>query len=108
MRELRAAADLEDGMEKHPVTPGSIVPLRELLGDLLLEVGQPAVALAEYERSLKSAPNRFRTLYGAAKAANAAGDHAKAKHYFRQLTRLAGNADTPLPEVTEATAYLAR
>lgn len=108
VRELRAAADLEDGMEKHPVTPGSIVPLRELLGDLLLEVGQPAVALAEYERSLKSAPNRFRTLYGAAKAANAAGDHAKAKHLFRQLTRLAGNADTPLPEVTEATAYLAR
>ena len=108
VRELRAAADLEDGMEKHPVTPGSIVPLRELLGDLLLEIGQPAAALAEYERSGKSAPNRFRTVYGAAKAANASGDPAQAKHYFRQLTRLASNADTPLPELTEATAYLAR
>ena len=82
VRELRAAADLEDGMEKHPVTPGSIVPLRELLGDLLLEVGQPAIALAEYERSLKSAPNRFRTLYGAAKAANAAGDRATGQTLF--------------------------
>ncbi|WP_245525473.1 hypothetical protein [Mesorhizobium sp. M00.F.Ca.ET.216.01.1.1] len=108
LRELRAAADLEDGMQKHPVTPGSIVPLRELLGDLLLEIGQPGAALAEYERSLKSAPNRFRTLYGAAKAANAAGDPAKAKQYFGELTRLAGNADTPLPELAEATAYLAR
>ena len=108
VRELRAAADLEDGMEKHPVTPGSIVPLRELLGDLLLETGQPDAAFVEYERSLKSAPNRFRTLYGAAKAANAAGDRAKAKHYFEKLSELASKADTPLPELTEATAYLAR
>ena len=95
-------------MEKHPVTPGSIVPLRELLGDLLLETGQPDAAFVEYERSLKSAPNRFRTLYGAAKAANAAGDRAKAKHYFEKLSELASKADTLLPELTEATAYLAR
>jgi hypothetical protein len=108
LAELRAAADLEDGMEKHPVTPGSIVPARELLGDLLLETGQPGAALAEYERSLKSAPNRLRTLYGAAKAAGAAGDRAKAKQYFGELTKLARKADTPLPELAEATAYLAR
>ncbi|MGE5269310.1 MAG: hypothetical protein ACM3JG_06505, partial [Thiohalocapsa sp.] len=108
LRKLRAAADLEDGMQKHPVTPGSIVPIRELLGDLLLETGESGAALAEYERSLKSAPNRFRTLYGAAKAANAAGDRAKAKQYFGELARLAGGADTPLPELAEATAYLAR
>jgi len=95
-------------MEKHPVTPGSIVPLRDLLGDILLETGQPDAALVEYERSLKSAPNRFRTLYGAAKAANAAGDRAKAKQYFEKLIRLAAKADTSLPEVAEATAYLAR
>ena len=95
-------------MEKHPVTPGSIVPLRELLGDLLLEVGQPAAALAEYERSLDSAPNRFRTLYGAAKAADSAGDHAEAKRYFRQLAQLGSKADTARPELAEATAYLAR
>ena len=66
------------------------------------------VALVECKRSLKSAPNRFRTLYGAAKAADAAGDRAKAKHYFRQLNRVADKADTPLPELAEATAYLAR
>lgn len=108
VRELRAAADLGDGMEKHPVTPGSVVPLRELLGDLLLEIGQPDTALVEYERSLKSAPNRFRTLYGAAKAANAAGDRAKAKQYFEKLSELARMADTPLPELAEATAFLTR
>jgi tetratricopeptide (TPR) repeat protein len=106
VRELRAAADLEDSMDKHPVTPGSIVPLRELLGDLLLELGQPDAALAEYERTLASAPNRYRTLYGAAKAADAAGDRTKARRYFQQLAQLASNADTPRPELTEAAAYL--
>jgi hypothetical protein len=109
VRELRAAADLEDAMEKHPVTPGSIVPLRELLGDLLLEQGKPDTALAEYRRSLAVAPNRFRSLYGAARAAAAAGDPAAAKGYYRQLAAFAGKADTPpRPELAEATAYLGR
>jgi tetratricopeptide (TPR) repeat protein len=108
VREMRAAADLEDAMDKNNVTPGSIVPLRELLGDLLLEQGQPGAALAEYKRALAGAPNRFRSLYGAAKAAEAAGDHAEAKRYFRQLAQLAGKADTPRPELAEATVYLAR
>jgi tetratricopeptide (TPR) repeat protein len=106
LRELQAAADLEDSMDKHPVTPGSIVPLRELLGDLLLELGQPDAALAEYERTLASAPNRYRTLYGAAKAADASGDPAKARCYFQQLVQLASKADTPRPELTEAVAYI--
>ena len=108
LRELRAAADLESGMEKSAVTPGGIVPLRELLGDLLLEQGQPGAALTEYERSLATAPNRYRTLYGAAKAAEASGDSAKAKRYFQQLAQLAGKADTARPELAEASAYLAR
>jgi hypothetical protein len=108
VRELRAAADLEDAMQKHPVTPGSIVPLRELLGDLLLETGHPTAALVEYERSLTGAPNRFRTLYGAAKAADAAGERDKSKGYFGQLARLSSKADTPLREISEATAYLAQ
>ena len=109
VRELRAAADLEDAAEKHPVTPGSIVPLRELLGDLLLQLRKPDAALAEYKRSLAGAPNRFRSLYGAARAADAAGDPAEAKDYYRQLAALAGKADTPpRPELAEATAYLAR
>jgi tetratricopeptide (TPR) repeat protein len=109
VRELRAAADVEDAAEKHPVTPGSIVPLRELLGDLLLQLQKPDAALAEYKRSLASAPNRFRSLYGAAKAADAAGDPPEAKGYYRQLAALAGKADTPQrPELAEATAFLAR
>ena len=108
VRELRAAADLEDAMNKHPVTPGSIVPLRELLGDLLLELGQPGAALDEYKRSLASAPNRFRSVYGAAKAADAAGDHTEAMLYFRQLAGLGSKADTVRPELADATAYLAR
>ena len=74
---MRSAADLEDASDKHPVTPGSIVPARELLGDMLLEANQPAEALAEYERSLNSAPNRFHGLAGAAAAAERAGDVAK-------------------------------
>jgi hypothetical protein len=105
---LRAAADLEDSMEKSPVTPGSLVPLRELLGDLLCDQSQPAAALVEYKRSLAVAPNRFRTLYGAAKAADAAGNHAEAKGYFQQLAQLGSNADTVRPELAEATAYLSR
>jgi tetratricopeptide (TPR) repeat protein len=108
VRELRAAADLEDAMDKNNVTPGSIVPLRELLGDLLLEQGQPGAALAEYQRSLAAAPNRFRSLYGAARAADAAGDHAEAKRYFRQLAQLASKADGTRPELAEITVYLAR
>lgn len=108
VRALRAAADLEEAMDKNNVTPSGIVPLRELLGDLLLEQGQPGAALAEYKRSLASAPNRFRSLYGAAKAADAAGDHAEAKRYFQQLAQLASKADTARPEVAEATLYLTR
>ena len=106
IRELRAAADLEDSMDKHPVTPGGIAPLRELLGDLLLDLRQPAAALTDYERLLTSTPNRLRTLYGAAKSADAAGDRAKAKQYFQRLADLGSKADAPRPELKEATAYI--
>ena len=106
IRELRAAADLEDSMDKHPVTPGGIAPLRELLGDLLLDLRQPAAALTDYERLLTSTPNRLRTLYGAAKSADAAGDRAKAKQYFQRLADLGSKADAPRPELNEATAYI--
>ena len=64
--------------------------------------------MAEYERSLATAPNRFRTLYGAAKAADAAGDKVKATDYFRRLTLIAAKADTARPELAEASAYLKR
>jgi tetratricopeptide (TPR) repeat protein len=104
---MRAAADLEDRNEKHIVTPGRIVPARELLGDMLLELGQPAAALAEYEASQKREPNRFRGLYGAARAAAAAGRSEAATRYYRELVALAKAADSPRPELAQAKAYLA-
>jgi hypothetical protein len=107
VRGLRAAADLADAMDKSNVTPGDIVPPRELLGDLLLELGQPKAALAEYQRSLATAPNRFRSLYGAAKAADASGDRAAAAGWFRRLTALGSAADTARPELAAATLYVA-
>jgi hypothetical protein len=95
-------------MDKHPVTPGGLLPMRELLGDLLLELDRPALALPEYERTLASEPNRFRSLYGAGKAAERSGDAAKAKGYYVQLAALGSHADTERPELAEAKAFIAR
>jgi len=89
---LRAAADLEDSTDKHPVTPGSVLPAREQLADLLAELGQPAAALAEYEASLRSAPARFNSYAGAARAAASAGEKQKAKDYQDRLVALCGGA----------------
>jgi tetratricopeptide (TPR) repeat protein len=108
LAEMQSAAKLEATMDKHPVTPSPVVPMRELLGDLLLEMNQPTQALSEYEESLTKDPNRFRSIYGAAKAAERAGDAAKAKAYYQQLAALGSNADGDRPELSEAKAYLQR
>ena len=105
---MRDAADLEDRNEKHIVTPGRILPARELLGDMLLEAGQPAAALQEYEASQQREPNRFRGFAGAARAAAAAGDTEKAAANYRKLLVLAETADTPRPEIVQARAFLAK
>ena len=105
---MRAAADLEDKNEKSIVTPGRIVPARELLGDMLLEVKQPAQALNEFEASHVREPNRFRGYSGAARAAEAAGDRRKAADYYAKLTELAKKADSQRPELARAKAYLAQ
>ncbi|TDH61358.1 hypothetical protein E2C06_17100 [Dankookia rubra] len=105
---MREAADLEDRNEKHIVTPGRVLPARELLGDMLLEAGQPAAALREYEASQQREPNRFRGFAGAAKAAAAAGDAEKAAAHYRKLLQLTEAADTPRPEIALAKAYLAK
>jgi tetratricopeptide (TPR) repeat protein len=105
---MREAADQEDRNEKHIITPGRILPARELLGDMLLEANQPARALAEYEASQLREPNRFRGYYGAARAAEAAGDQAKAKATYTKLLDLAKSADSPRPELVAARAYVAR
>lgn len=104
---MRAAAYLDDSTDKHPVTPGAILPAREQLGELLLELKQPAAALAEFETSLRTAPERFNGLYGAARAATLASDQKKARSYYAKLLTLARQADTPRPEIAEAKAFLA-
>jgi tetratricopeptide (TPR) repeat protein len=107
LRLMRAAADLDDATDKHPVTPGAILPAREQLGELLLELKQPAAALREFETSLVQAPNRFNSLYGAARAARFAGDQKAATSYYGKLVDLVRNADSTRPEIEEAKTYLA-
>jgi tetratricopeptide (TPR) repeat protein len=103
---MRAAADLEDNSAKHIAMENRLYPMRELLGDLLLEQRQPSAALTEYEISLQSTPNRLRGLYGAAKAAEGAEQLEKATIYFRKLVELTKEADTERVEIREARAFL--
>jgi hypothetical protein len=105
---MRGAADLEDRNEKHIVTPGRILPARELLGDMLLELGQPAQALKEYEASQAREPNRFRGLYGASIAAEGAGDHDRAVRYASRLTEMTRNAPSARPELLRIKAAATR
>jgi tetratricopeptide (TPR) repeat protein len=105
---MRAAADHEDQTEKHVVTPGPIMPARELLGDLLMELGRPAEALPQYEASIAKEPNRFRGLYGAGLAAERAGDRARAKEYFEKLTATAAQSDATRPELAHARQVLSQ
>ena len=104
---MRSAADTEDKNEKHIVTPGRIVPARELLGEMLLELKRPAEALKEFEASQKREPNRFHGFAGAAQAAAQSGDSIKAKQYYTRLVELVGKGD-PRPEVARAKAFLAQ
>jgi tetratricopeptide (TPR) repeat protein len=105
---MRAAAAREDATEKNAVTPGPIAPARELLGDMLLEMKQPAQALKEFEATLKKEPNRFRAVYGAAKSAELSGDRALARTYYGQLLEISAKADAPgRPELDEARTFVA-
>jgi predicted Zn-dependent protease len=107
LRLMRAAADAEEASDKHPVTPGNVVPSRLLLGEMLTIVGQPQQALPEFERSLKRDPNRFRGLYGAARAAEAAGNRGLARDYYSKLQALAADRDSDRPELVQAKAFVA-
>ena len=90
LKGMREAAAREDATEKNAVTPGPIVPAHELLGDMLMEHKQPAAALAEYRLSMAKEPRRFRSLYGAMKAAGAIGDRAARADYASQIDKLTG------------------
>jgi tetratricopeptide (TPR) repeat protein len=108
LRLARSAADLDDATEKHPVTPGSILPAREQLGELLLEVKQPSAALQEFETSFHSTPNRFNGIYGAARAARLAGNQKSAKLYYSKLLQLARESNSDRPEIQEAKTFVAK
>ncbi|PYL98294.1 MAG: hypothetical protein DMF19_14490, partial [Verrucomicrobia bacterium] len=104
---LRRAADAEDILGKHPVSPGALVPAREQLGDLLLKLDQPKQAQREFEAALKIYPGRFRGLYGAAQAAQKIGEKEKADHYYAKLTEQTANADGSRSELAELREYRA-
>ena len=105
---LRAAADHEDQTEKHAVTPGPLAPARELLGDLLMDLGRPAEALPQYEASMAKEPNRFRGLYGAGLAAEKAGDHARARVHFEKLAAICAQSASTRPELARVRRVLAQ
>jgi tetratricopeptide (TPR) repeat protein len=107
LRVMQAAVDLEDSTYKNPVMPAYILPARELLGDLLMELQRPDQALVEYEASLRAVPNRFNGLYGAAQAAQLAGNQEKAKRYYAELLRVCDKADSERPELRRAKMFLA-
>ncbi|HVL55518.1 MAG TPA: hypothetical protein VM491_03375 [Burkholderiaceae bacterium] len=103
---LRRAADREDATQKHVVTPGPLVPAREALAYRLLADGDAAAALREFEATLQREPNRYRTLAGAAQAAERAADRATAERYYRQLLELTRDGDSQRPEIAQAQRFL--
>jgi len=108
LRAMRSAADHEDSTDKNPVTPGVILPARELLGEMLLELKRPAEARPEFEATLRAAPNRFNALYGAAKAAELSRDGEKARSFYAKLLAICDHADGERPELQEAGTFLAK
>src|SRR5258708_29666037 len=100
------AADKEDETEKDPVTAGEVIPARELLGDMYLDIGQPARALEAYEADLKRRPNRFNALYGAGLAEEKLGN-GKALTYYQQLLTIASPSNADRPELLAARLFVA-
>jgi predicted Zn-dependent protease len=104
---MRVAADLEDRSGKTVAMENRLSPIRELLGELLLDANEPAQALKEFEASLRNNPNRYRSFAGAAKAAERAGDRAQARSYYEKLVVLAAQADGARSDLFAAKQYLA-
>jgi tetratricopeptide (TPR) repeat protein len=105
---MREAADKEDALDKHPVTPGAVLPARELLGDMLLMSKKPAEAMQAYEASLKVSPKRYNSLYGAALSAEKAKDRQKAKSYYLELLEISPEADGDRESWAQAKKYTSR
>jgi tetratricopeptide (TPR) repeat protein len=105
---MRRAVALEAATDKEAVTPGEVLPAGDLLGDMLIEVGRPGDALAAFEAVLAASPNRLNTLYGAGFAAERAGESAKARQYYEQLSRVAADGDAGISRVEHARAFLSQ
>ena len=108
LRQMEAAAELEDGTEKSAITPGPLAPARELLGEMLLEMNEPAKALVQFEATLRNEPRRFHSLYGAAQAAQLIGTRDVSQRYFQELLKVCVKSDKPgraeLKEAQDAVA----
>ena len=105
LHQMKIASDMEDNTEKSPVTPGEIIPAKELYADMLLQLNKPGEALISYEANLQTHPNRFNGLYGAAVASERSGQIEKAKYYYNQLTIIA-TPNSGRPELTAAKLFL--
>lgn len=108
LRLAEQAAEIEEAAEKHPVTPGPILPARELQGDLLLKLNRPAEALKAYEATLTREPNRARTVFGAARAAELSGNQATARTHYQHLMKLMVEGDAQREDLKTARAFLAK
>ena len=109
LRQMKSAAELEDGTEKSAVTPGPLAPARELLGEMYLAMNKPDLAFEQFELTLTKEPGRFRSLYGAARAAKLRDNRDASQKYFRELLAVCAHADDPgRPELVEARAALSR
>ena len=108
VRLMRAAADAEDATDKAAISPGPIAPARELLGEMLMAASAAGEALVAFEATMKKEPNRFRGAYGAARAAEAAGDRAKAVTLYAQVLAIASAADGNRPELAHARTFAQR
>ena len=104
--QMRNAADREDASEKSPVSPGRVIPARELLAEMLLQSGNPSEALVQYERSQLRDPNRLRSLIGAGQAAEQLKDRDKARSFYTRVTQLIGTSNSR-PEFKQVREYLA-
>ena len=102
---MREAADLEDSVDKHPVTPSEVLPARELLGDMLLLHDKPIEALSAYEATLRISPNRFNSLFGAGTAAEEAGDAELASSYFENLLQITED-ESSRPQLARVNQFL--
>ena len=107
LKMMRSAADIEDASEKHVAMENRLWPMRELLGEMLLELKQPGPALREFEKSLVEYPNRMRSFYGAGRAAETSGNRQKAAEYYKKLLALTAKADSDKKEIQQAKAFLA-